>query len=183
MDPQTGSVLDTAQAAGIATGMLRGTPGIPSLAEAAFLFFGSSPKPRQEDMRRLIAWMPKDMAASPQEAAGKLRDIWTNAVATALPGVKVEYVDEPYESKPLLGRNTIEHPPLHRDRLDFLQSVQNQQPGHQRAQAARRNAGARISRLGARVFLGRARRSRREQLRRLSLDRRRSPRWNRSSTS
>lgn len=108
-DPQTGSVLQTAQAAGIATGIMKGTAGIPSPVEALLLFLDSSPKPRPEDASRLIAWMPKEMASTPQEATAKLREIWTSAVAAALPDAKVEFAHEMVERKPALGKNYVAH--------------------------------------------------------------------------
>lgn len=104
-----GSKLQAAQAAGIASGVLKSTQGIPGGLEAALLLLDSMPKAQAEDARRLLAWMPKDMASSPQAATAMLRDIWTRAVAATLPQAKVQLVDVQREEKPLLARNSIRH--------------------------------------------------------------------------
>jgi hypothetical protein len=104
-----GSKLQAAQAAGIASGVLKPTHGIPTGLEAGLLLLDSMPKAQAEDARRLLVWMPKEMASSPAAAAAMLRDIWTRAVTATLPQAKVQLVDVQYEEKPLLARNSIRH--------------------------------------------------------------------------
>jgi hypothetical protein len=104
-----GSTLRTAQAAAVATGVVKPTPGIPSGLEAAFLFINSLPVARREDSPRLLAWMPRDLAPSPEAATVVLRELLLRVIATTLPEAKVELREKVFEEKPTLGPNKVRH--------------------------------------------------------------------------
>lgn len=90
LDPNKGSTFEAAEAIGKAAGIVPPTRGIPSPVEAVFLLLDSGPKPRLEDHTRVLAWMRADEFASRADAAAKMREIWTRAVASALPNAKVD---------------------------------------------------------------------------------------------
>lgn len=98
-DPKNGSVVArTAMAAGTAMDIYAPPPGFSKGGSTALLSMGAvlsllntgSP----ESMLRLIVWMPKDEAATPEEARAKLRGYIELAYQKALPNHQVVLVKD-----------------------------------------------------------------------------------------
>jgi hypothetical protein len=92
--PGTSATADAAKGAGIATGLVKPTPGLSPALETSFLLLGAlfgTPPTELERSPRLIAWMPRDLASTPQAATVALRDLWFSAIAATLPDAHVEF--------------------------------------------------------------------------------------------
>ena len=97
-DPKATAVespgLYAARGVAVASGAANPAQGMSRGAEVGFLFFtsllGSLPVAHPENSARMLIWMPKESAASPEAATAALRDLWYRAIAATLPQAQVE---------------------------------------------------------------------------------------------